>query len=46
MIHCAQCKKVIKAKNVEIIYYTQGEKAWGLHPGCEEKYDGYIEVHS
>lgn len=42
MIRCAQCRKVMKAKDVEIIYYSQVDppKAWGLHPGCEVAYNG------
>ena len=44
VIHCAQCLKVIRAHNVEIIFWKTGERPFGLHRGCEDAYEGKEEV--
>ncbi len=39
-VRCAECRKIMKAKNVEIIFWRPGDQPIGLHPGCEAAYEG------
>ena len=40
VIRCAHCLKVIRAREVEIIFWKPGDKPFGLHCGCEDAYEG------
>jgi hypothetical protein len=39
VIRCAQCLKVIRAREVEIIFWKPGDKPFGLHRACEKAYE-------
>ena len=40
---CAHCKKKIRARNAEPIYYTPDGSPVGLHPRCYGPYNGEEE---
>jgi hypothetical protein len=40
---CAHCRKKIRSAKAELLWLLPNGREVGLHPACEEKYNGYEE---
>ena len=45
-IRCAYCDKVMRAGDIEIIFWKPGDRPYGLHKGCDKKYNEGPPVES